>query len=83
MTFEGWEGEGGWKILKKYIVQPPKQRKKKKKQSSCMASSEEKRIICMVQPKKILTNHRQPIPTCSPANLSHLCTRYALLFIIS
>ena len=61
------EGVGeGWTIWKKYILQPPG-----KKRNFMHGSSEEKKS-CLhgAAEKKILTNHRQPDPTCSLANLS-------------
>ena len=35
---------------------------------------------CIVKPKKIVTNHKRPIPTCGLLNLSRLHTSCALLF---
>ena len=55
LTFEGG-GAGSERFGKKY---PAASQAKTK--GSCMASSEENNHVCMVQPKNILTNHRQPI----------------------
>lgn len=52
-----------------------------KEKNPCMARSEnQKTHASVVQPNKILTNHRRPIPTCGLPNLSRLKTSYALLF---
>lgn len=46
-----------------------------------MTDAEKKKIMhALGSQKKILTSRRQPIPACSPGNLSRLHTSCALLF---
>ena len=63
----------GGKILKKNSCSLPG-----KEKNSCTASPEEKIIMyTLCSQKRFCFNHKQPIPTCSLANLSSLHTSHA------
>ena len=59
----GGRGAGGLEDLKKISCSLPS----KEKKFNAWPALTIKNHVCMVHPKKILTNHRQPIPTSSLA----------------
>ena len=73
-----FDGGGGVEDRKKISCSLPS----KKKKVQCMTSSNEKKNhVCMVHPKNILTNHRQPIPTSSLAECESFSTYKLCSFI--